>query len=97
MQYYKLLRLGKEDYMQNVENQMASAAFIRHFLKDQIHKPTGKPRFQMLDGGDTGCLPVVSARINPDLNLHYNDIGMLVYGCGSGKLLKVVRPCSVLL
>ena len=30
----------------------------------------------MLDGGDTNCLPVVAARINPELNLHYDDIDM---------------------
>ena len=30
----------------------------------------------MLDGGDTRCLPVVAARLNPELGLHYTDIDM---------------------
>ena len=30
----------------------------------------------MLDGGDTCCLPVVAARLNPELGLHYDDIDL---------------------
>jgi len=76
VQFYKLLRLGKQGYMSKVRNQMDVAAYIRRFLASQVHEPSGKKRFQMLDGGDTNCLPVVAARINPELNLHYNDIDM---------------------
>ena len=67
------MRLGKEGYMAKVENQMAVTSYLRHFIANMKH-PSGKPRFQMLDGGDTCCLPVVSARLNPDLGLHYDDI-----------------------
>jgi hypothetical protein len=54
---------------------MATAAYIRNFLRELKH-PSGKPRFQMLDGGEKAeqCLPVVAARLNPDLHLHYDDI-----------------------
>mmetsp|Transcript_6299 Transcript_6299/g.13616 ORF Transcript_6299/g.13616 Transcript_6299/m.13616 type:complete len:478 (-) Transcript_6299:553-1986(-) len=76
VQFYKLLRLGKEGYKQKVENQMSVAAYIRHFISNLMHEPSGKKRFQLLDGGDTCCLPVVSARLNPEIGLHYNDIDM---------------------
>lgn len=59
--------------MNKVENQMSVASYLRHFLANLKH-PTGKNRFQMLDGGDTCCLPVVAARLNPELCLHYDDI-----------------------
>ena len=76
VQFYKLLRLGKEGYQQKVDNQMEITAYIRHFIKNLVHAPSGKKRFQMLDGGDTRCLPVVAARLNPELGLHYTDIDM---------------------
>jgi glutamate/tyrosine decarboxylase-like PLP-dependent enzyme len=71
-EFYKLLRLGKEGYMRKVDNQMSVAAFLRNFLSSLTH-PNGKKRFQILDGGDACCLPVVSARLNPELGLHYDD------------------------
>jgi glutamate decarboxylase len=74
VQFYKLLRLGTEGYQQKTENQMKVAKYLRDYIKSQVHEPSGKPRFQMLDGGDTCCLPVVAARLNPELGLHYNDI-----------------------
>jgi len=76
VQFYKLLRLGKEGYKQKVENQMSVTAYIRHFISNLAHEPSGKKRFQLLDGGDTCCLPVVAARLNPEIGLHYNDIDM---------------------
>lgn len=76
IQFYKLMRLGKSGYMSKTENQMYVAKYIRDFLKAQVHEPTGKPRFQLLDCGDSGCLPVVSARLNPELCLNYNDVDM---------------------
>ncbi|KAL7483135.1 hypothetical protein ACHAW6_008786 [Cyclotella cf. meneghiniana] len=72
VQFYKLMRLGKEGYMAKVENQMKVSAYLRNFISDLTH-PNGQKRFQILDGGDTCCLPVVSARLNPDVGLHYND------------------------
>lgn len=75
MQYYKLMRLGKSGYTSKVSNQMNCAAYIRNFLRDLKH-PSGKPRFQILDGGDTCCLPVVAARLNPDIELPYDDIDL---------------------
>lgn len=75
VQFYKLLRLGKNGYMTKVSNQMANAAYLRKFLSELKH-PSGKPRFQILDGGDTCCLPVVAARLNPEIQLPYNDIDL---------------------
>lgn len=76
VQFYKLLRLGTNGYKQKVENQMAVSSYLRHFISNMIHEPSGKKRFQLLDGGDSGCLPVVAARLNPEIGLHYNDINM---------------------
>ena len=77
VQYYKLLRLGRQGYKQKVENQMAVAKYLRDFLKAQVHKPSGKPRFQLLDGGDTACLPVVAARINPEVSILWSTINVV--------------------
>lgn len=75
---YKFMRLGVEGYTSKVHNQMVTAAYIRNFLRQLKHASSGKPRFQMLDGGEKAeqCLPVVAARLNPDLNLHYDDIDL---------------------
>lgn len=75
VQFYKFLRLGIEGYTSKVANQMAVAAYIRHALKNMKH-PSGKPTFQILDGGDTCCLPVVGARLNPELDIKYDDIDL---------------------
>jgi glutamate decarboxylase len=75
VQYYKLLRLGRNGYSSKVSNQMSNAAYIRNFLRELKH-PSGKPRFQILDGGDDACLPVVAARLNPDIELTYDDIDL---------------------
>lgn len=65
----------QEGYSQKIENQMKIAAYLRHFIKNLKH-PNGQPRFELLDGGDTCCLPVVAARLNRGLGLHYNDIDL---------------------
>ena len=36
----------------------------------------GTPYVQLLDAGDTKCLPVVTARVNPALNAPYDDIDL---------------------
>ena len=74
VQFYKLLCLGKAGYTQKIKNQMQVAKFIRDGLKAMTYK--GKPRFEILDCGDDNCLPVVAARLNPELRLKYNDIDM---------------------
>merc|ERR1712166_1197478 len=38
--------------------------------------PSGKPRFVMLDAGDSKFLPVVAAMLNPELELDYDDIDL---------------------
>jgi len=75
VQYYKFLRLGKTGYARKVANQMAVAAYLRKFLMDAKDPATGKHIFLSLDCGDTHCLPVVGARLNPEVTLnHFTDI-----------------------
>jgi hypothetical protein len=65
-----------EGYRNKVSNQMAVAAFLRKKLKE-MKRPDGKPRFEMLDCGDSKCLPVVAARLNnKDGSMKYNDIDL---------------------
>ena len=73
-QYYKLLHYGMSGYRQTCENMMANARFLRDGLRAMSH--AGKPRFVMLDAGDEGCLPVVSAMLNPECGLSYDDIDL---------------------
>jgi hypothetical protein len=53
---------------------MKVSKFLRDYLKSATFK--GKPRFELLDAGDEHCLPVVAARLNPELKLKYNDIDL---------------------
>jgi hypothetical protein len=54
---------------------MRVAAFLRDYLRN-AKDASGKARFQLLDGGGTCCLPVVAARLNPKLDLPYDDIDL---------------------
>lgn len=74
VQFYKFLRLGMEGYQNKVDNAMFHSKELRDALKAMKHE--GKPRFVMLDTGDDNCLPVVTARLNPELGLAYNDIDL---------------------
>jgi glutamate decarboxylase len=68
VQLFKFLRLGRPGYKALADNQMGVASFIRTALKGMKH-PSGEPRFEILDGGEKHCLPVVGARLNPKLTL----------------------------
>ena len=48
------------------------------FLRDGLKAMTcqGKPRFVILDDGDKHCLPVVTAMLNPECELYFNDIDL---------------------
>jgi len=74
VQYYKFNRLGREGYEQAVHNQMGNSKYLRDKLKEMTYN--GKPRFEILDDGDALCLPVVTACLNPELKLPYDDIDM---------------------
>jgi len=74
VQFYKILRLGMEGYRSKVDNQMNTSRLIREGLENMTFK--GKKRFIILDQGDEGCLPVVAAMLNPELNLPYDDIDL---------------------
>jgi len=82
VQFYKFIRYGLDGYRRLCENQMAVAAVLRAGLAQM--QCNGKPRFVILDdthcssGDDKSkpCLPVVTAMLNPDLNLPYNDIDL---------------------
>lgn len=73
-QYYKLLRFGRAGYQANCDNTMNNARKLRKELMAMQHN--GKPRFELLDSGDNPALPVVAMRLNPELNLGYNDIDL---------------------
>jgi glutamate decarboxylase len=72
VQFYKFNRLGLAGYRDLEQNMMTNAKVIRDGMKRMTKD--GKPRFVMLDNGDDRCLPVVTAMLNPDLNLGYDDI-----------------------
>uniref|UniRef100_A0A7S3ZJH9 Glutamate decarboxylase n=1 Tax=Pelagomonas calceolata TaxID=35677 RepID=A0A7S3ZJH9_9STRA len=75
VQFYKFLRLGTTGYRRVCDNMMAVAARIRKGLKE-LKRADGTPYVQLLDAGDTKCLPVVTARVNPALNAPYDDIDL---------------------
>jgi len=74
VQFYKFMRLGIEGYSALEAGMMGVARHIRDGLKSMEF--CGKPTFQLLDSGDTKCLPVVAARLNPQLQLLFNDIDL---------------------
>ena len=74
VQYYKLLRLGKEGYMQKVENQMAITAYLRDFIRNLTH-PNGQKRFQILDGGD---VRITCANLFSKKHIFYSPLFMCV-------------------
>jgi glutamate decarboxylase len=74
VQYYKLMRYGLEGYRRCCETMMANAAYIRAGLREMTYE--GKPRFILLDEGDTNCLPVVTAMLNPECDFTYDDIDL---------------------
>jgi len=57
------------------DNRMANAKHLRDALKSVKHGD-GRPKFVILDAGDTFCLPVVTAMLNPELKLPYDDIDL---------------------
>jgi glutamate decarboxylase len=75
VQYYKFLRYGREGYRRNVARMMALAADIRQHLRDMVDA-NDTPRFVFLDDGDQGCLPVVTAMLNPATQATYDDIDL---------------------
>jgi len=74
IQYYKLLRYGRAGYQQCCDNMMGNAKFIRDGLKAMTYE--GVPRFVFLDHGDEHCLPVVTATLNPECGVSYDDIDL---------------------
>jgi glutamate decarboxylase len=78
VQFYKFLRLGRSGYQSQVDNQMAVAQFIREKLLE--FKKDGKPLFVIMDAvGQSSqkiCLPVVTAMLNHELGLGYDEIDL---------------------
>ena len=73
-QYYKFLHYGMSGYRQCSDIMMRNAKFLRDGLKMMTYE--GKPRFVLLDDGDEHCLPVVTAMLNPECELNYNDVDL---------------------
>lgn len=80
VQYYKILRLGFEGFARLTDNMMAVATFIRRGLLAMKRPKDGAQYFQSLDALEAKgcCLPVVSARLNPDLadQIPFDDIDL---------------------
>lgn len=74
VQYYKFLRYGHVGYQKCCDSMMDHADRIRRSLKAMQYE--GKPRFIILDHGQDNCLPVVTARLNPNCHLEYDDIAL---------------------
>lgn len=74
VQFYKFMRLGHKGYQHLGDNMLSNAKFIRDGLKSMTSH--GKPRFLMLDAGDTECLPVVAAMLHPDNDFAYDAIDL---------------------
>jgi len=78
VQFYKLLRLGRSGYLEQVNNQMSVASYIRTGLTNMMQD--GKPIFVILDAVGQSeqkvCLPVVTAMFNPELSLPYDEIDL---------------------
>jgi len=74
VQYYKLLRYGINGYRQVCANMMSNAQYIREALAGMVIN--GLPRFVILDDGAHGCLPVVTAMLNPECNFTYDDVDL---------------------
>jgi glutamate decarboxylase len=72
VQFYKFMRLGLSGYRELETNMMTNARIIREGMKCMMKH--GKPRFVILDAGDEHCLPVVTAMLNPELQLAYDAI-----------------------
>lgn len=70
-----MLRLGREGFQTKVDNQLYVANYLREFLRN-LKNHDGKPYFQMCDAGDDHGLPVVAARLNPELKLPYDDFDL---------------------
>jgi len=74
-QYFKFLRFGITGYTNKVNNQMKIAAYLRSQILAMKDPNSGLPIFLSLDCGDTHCLPVFAARLNPEVTLsQFNDI-----------------------
>jgi len=75
-QFYKFMRLGIQGYVSVTNNMMNVCTYIRKELKSMMSEDGKTPIFAMLDDGDTGCLPVVAAMVNPELKAPYDDIDL---------------------
>ena len=72
VQFYKFLRLGTTGYRRVCDNMMAVAARIRKGLKE-LKRSDGTPYVQLLDAGDTKCLPVVAPCVHVAVSARWRD------------------------
>ena len=74
VQLYKFLRLGKYGYKRKVQRQLAVTKMFRDEVRAMEYH--GKPLFEICDADNAPCLPVFAARINPELNLDYDNFSI---------------------
>lgn len=89
VQFFKLLRLGKEGYMKKVENQMSVAAYLRNFIASLTH-PSGHKRFQILDGGDVSGSRLACEYLMSVLMLIPHCCRLVVYQSSLRGLIQIL-------
>ena len=75
VQFYKFLRHGKLGYQNLTDNMMNTTKFIRDRMKE-VKSPNWKIYFMIIDDGDQVSLPVVTAMIDKDAGLPFDDIDL---------------------
>ena len=56
------------------QNPRSSMLALPSIGEKELKRSDGTPYVQLLDAGDTKCLPVVTARVNPALNAPHGSV-----------------------
>lgn len=72
VQAYKFLRLGLQGYHRKVQNQLETTMNFREKMRS-VKWTNGEPLFEICDPDQEPGLPVFAARINPELDLDFDD------------------------
>lgn len=73
-QMYTFLRLGRQGYARVCKNALDVTGYIREEMMKM--KKENKPLFILLEGEGPFRLPVIAAKLNPELNLEYDAIDL---------------------
>lgn len=89
VQAYKFLRLGVRGYQRKVENQLETTMRFRNKMR-AMKWTKGEPLFEICDPDQEPGLPVFAARINPELEMDFNDVKLQHVSSAEGIYLLVV-------